>query len=302
MRGPQGTLYGALSLGGTVRVIPRQPDVSSFSGNLEVEVSQTENASELNKSLHGVLNVPIVADRLAVRLVAYGQDNEGYIDNVAGSNPTPNIVGTVAMGRVAKDVDGIGTTDTNGFRLSALWQPVDDISLSLNYVNQEDEQIGWPEVDLGLPGPYQQARVLVGEGDEVESLRNNIEIYNFVADLDFGSASLTSTTSNIEHSATSEFDLSFLIGPTFGPTVSSNIQDYDVWVQELRLVSELGGAFEYIVGAYFEDKERYRYGVGAWGAGCLRLIPRITLCLAMRLIANSKPQFLVKCRTNFQII
>lgn len=82
--GPQGTLYGASSQAGTVRLITNKPDLSGFSSSIELSLSATQDGEE-SWGVEGFLNVPVVDDRFAVRLAAYNVKYGGYIDNVPGT-------------------------------------------------------------------------------------------------------------------------------------------------------------------------------------------------------------------------
>jgi iron complex outermembrane recepter protein len=84
LRGPQGTLYGASSLGGTIKFISKQPDLKYFSGSTTDTVSWTQKGG-VNYEAQGVLNLPIISNRLALRIgVEHGHES-GYIDQVDGS-------------------------------------------------------------------------------------------------------------------------------------------------------------------------------------------------------------------------
>ncbi len=84
LRGPQGTLYGASSLGGTIKFISKQPDLKYFSGSTQETVSFTQKGG-VNWEAQGVLNVPVISNRLALRIgVEHGHES-GYIDQVDGS-------------------------------------------------------------------------------------------------------------------------------------------------------------------------------------------------------------------------
>src|SRR6185312_16686718 len=76
LRGPQGTLYGARSMGGTVRLITKTPDLTQSSGEVHAGVSDTSDTAEPNYTFDGIVNVPIVTDRVALRLT-------GFYDNQA---------------------------------------------------------------------------------------------------------------------------------------------------------------------------------------------------------------------------
>ncbi len=85
LRGPQGTLYGSGSMGGTVRVIPKAPNLQDVEGSISGRFSNTSEEGDNNTMIQGVINVPLIEDTLAMRAVAYQFDNSGYIKNVAGS-------------------------------------------------------------------------------------------------------------------------------------------------------------------------------------------------------------------------
>ncbi len=86
LKGPQGTLYGASSESGTVRIITNKPDPTKFSGSLDLKGNQILHHGA-GYELEGYVNIPLSAD-VAVRLVGWGEYDGGYISNVAGSNPS----------------------------------------------------------------------------------------------------------------------------------------------------------------------------------------------------------------------
>lgn len=125
VRGPQGTLYGAGSLGGLYRIISNKPDLTDTSFRTRVAAEVTEGAG-IGVTLDGVYNQPIIEDKLAFRVSAYLEEHDGYIDNPR-----------------------LGTTDTNdleiwGLRPSLLWQINSnwslDASFNLQTINYDDAQ------------------------------------------------------------------------------------------------------------------------------------------------------------------
>jgi outer membrane receptor protein involved in Fe transport len=81
LRGPQGTLYGASSMGGTIRFVTKQPDLTTFSGELDAGLSKTSRTDNFNYESSAVVNLPIIPDKLAVRAsLAYNYD-AGWINN-----------------------------------------------------------------------------------------------------------------------------------------------------------------------------------------------------------------------------
>src|SRR6185312_4260436 len=78
LRGPQGTLYGARSMGGTVRIITKTPQLSEYSADVHGGVSDTWNTNRPNYTGDGIVNIPLVQDRVALRLTAFYDNEAGY--------------------------------------------------------------------------------------------------------------------------------------------------------------------------------------------------------------------------------
>ncbi|MBP6310485.1 MAG: TonB-dependent receptor, partial [Arenimonas sp.] len=91
LAGPQGTLYGSSSQSGTLKLITNKPDASAFAAGYALELNTVESGGT-GYNIEGYLNYPF-ADNVAIRLVAWTQENAGYIDNVFGERnfPTPDI-------------------------------------------------------------------------------------------------------------------------------------------------------------------------------------------------------------------
>jgi outer membrane receptor protein involved in Fe transport len=89
--GPQGTLYGASSQAGTVRLITNKPVVSEFQANVAAEYSQTAKGEDSNK-VEAMINIPLIENTLAVRGAFYSDNRGGYIDNVEGTFQADNNV------------------------------------------------------------------------------------------------------------------------------------------------------------------------------------------------------------------
>ncbi len=251
LRGPQGTLYGSGSMGGTVRVIPASPNLQAVEGKVAARYSATGEKGGDNTMVQGVFNVPIIEDKLAVRAVAYQFKNSGYIENVAASNPLPSVAAAIALSGVARDRSDVGNDEYTGFRISALWSPIEQLNVTLVHTYQEIEQDGFPEVHLDLPGDFLQARLGVGPGtgDMDEGFGNEVDITNLNIEYDFGWGALSSSTAKIAYDSYSRFDVSF-----FGiPTGSQFSKTTDVFVQEFRFTSQFDGPIQFLAGLYYED-------------------------------------------------
>ena len=256
LRGPQGTLYGSGSMGGTVRVIPNAPNAESLEGSISVNYSNTSEEGGNNTMVQGVLNIPLVQDELAVRAVAYNFRNSGFIKNVAASSD-PDVdailAGGKAFGAVPVNRDDVGNDTYKGFRLTTMWLPADNLDITFGYTTQEIEQTGWPEVDLALDD-FQQARLPVRDGLS-EGLENKVDIINLNANFRTSWGEFTSTSSWIDYEHFSLFDFSFLLGL---PIDSRGEKIVDNFVQEIRFSSDFDGPLQLLAGAYYEDRKSSR--------------------------------------------
>ncbi len=130
LKGPQGTLYGASSMSGTIRMITSKPDATKFAGAVNAGVGSTRNANGENYDLDGMLNIPLVEDKLAVRLVGYYGEEAGYIDDMLD-------YGIGGLG-----AEGANNVTVTGGRAALRWYVTDDVTLDAMWVHQEIETDG----------------------------------------------------------------------------------------------------------------------------------------------------------------
>lgn len=257
LRGPQGTLYGDGSIAGTVRAIPNAPDLNYFSAKVSGSYSSTADEGGDNTSLRGVINIPVVDDTFAVRIVAYDYDNSGYYKSVSGSNADKQIWAD-AFGGVASDKDDVGSDEYTGARITALWQVTDNFDASLTYMAQDIEQSGIPESFMNLGGtrraPFQKL-----DGSD-EALGIDLDVTNLKMNWNLDSFILTSSTSKAETETLQDRDVGLFFGPLIGVddiplflTDSGNIESF---TQELRLNTRLDGPWQFLLGAFYQDVEK----------------------------------------------
>ncbi|MDH5737565.1 MAG: TonB-dependent receptor plug domain-containing protein, partial [Gammaproteobacteria bacterium] len=145
--GPQGTLFGASSQAGTLRIITKKPKINEFEAGFKGSTASTYKG-EMSSTSEGYLNLPLVDDKLAVRAVFYNANEGGYIDNVYGSfTPDPNINPTlpanepaVATYESATNVDLVeadfNDTSYKGYRVGAKYLINDEWSLLVQHMQQ----------------------------------------------------------------------------------------------------------------------------------------------------------------------
>ncbi|HKS55342.1 MAG TPA: TonB-dependent receptor [Steroidobacteraceae bacterium] len=150
LRGPQGTLYGASSQSGTLRVITNKADPKGFDAWADAELSSTSGGG-ISHDLSAMVNVPLVQDKLAVRLVGFSTEDAGFIDRVLSDSAG----GTYNNADVAdKDVNTIKTT---GARASLRWDATDNVNATLAVVFQDVEADGHGDITRGA-GDLNQVR------------------------------------------------------------------------------------------------------------------------------------------------
>jgi iron complex outermembrane receptor protein len=150
LAGPQGTLFGSASMSGAIRMISNKPRADAFDAKVSLSGGQTQGSGDLNHTVEAMVNVPLIADRLAVRLAAYSSYQAGYLDNTPASESLRTNVRVIQNpgGRfnnttfLVKDNFAFQPKDMNdvryqGGRVSLGWQITDDWSARIQYTQQK---------------------------------------------------------------------------------------------------------------------------------------------------------------------
>jgi outer membrane receptor protein involved in Fe transport len=256
LRGPQGTLYGSNSLSGTLRYIPAEPDLQALTGDIKVGYSQTGGSGGDNTLIEGVVNIPVVEDRFALRAMAYRHHNDGYVRNIAGDDPELQADAALfGAESLAVNQDHIGSSTYTGGRLSALWRPTETFEFSLTYLTQDVAQDERPFEQTQF-GKFQRSTYKFGEtvGNE-DSLKTDVDILNVSAEYDLGWGTVFSSTSWIEQSYVRKWEIGSFFGSPHMPIPQISTTNAEVFVEELRLTSELDGPMQFQAGLYYEDSE-----------------------------------------------
>lgn len=239
LRGPQGTLYGEGSLGGTIRLISKKPVFNEWQSIGVGAFSVTEGGDE-SYQLSGALNAPLVADKLAMRLNATLVDRGGFIDNAQTG---------------AKDVNG---SKTLNLRANVRFMPHDDVDLYLSYLHQDIDAVG-AQAFTSLP----ERTTLAAFGQNID---DQIDLVNLTANISLPWFDIVSSSSYQERRRDDETDVRalydtvrFVFEPFFGPLdLSEGVAQFGVTreqaiSQELRLVSPGERSLRWILGVWYKD-------------------------------------------------
>lgn len=234
LRGPQGTLYGQGSAGGTMIFHTRNPDLEEAEMTGEVFGSGTRDADDLNWGASGAISVPLIKDVLAVRISGGFSRQQGYADAYAGAiNGAPS-------------AQHVNWQENSDLRVAVLFKPAENVSLRgqvWRFKPQQGFQSLYSSVD-----PY--AYALTGGVDGFS--RSKYTLYSLVADIDFDGFALTSSTSYLK----GFFGTRFPLG-AFG-VVGGNYDSYfnpENFNEELRLHSTGDGPFHWVVGGNLSKGE-----------------------------------------------
>ncbi|MBZ6379584.1 MULTISPECIES: TonB-dependent receptor domain-containing protein [Pacificimonas] len=255
LKGPQGTLFGAGSIGGVVRTIPVAPRLNEVSGSLKAGYGLLDRSDEDDTTLEAVLNLPLVDDRLALRVVGYRMERGGYVERVS----TPELEAESARTGLPVDLgQDLGDLLYVGGRAALLWQATDRLSVTVTAATQTLEEDGPAVVDLDLGG-YQSQQLRTPGAEELSE--SEFWFVNAVGEYDFDWMSATASYTHIdEEKVRQEYSEYSSLGALLG--FSADKQG-DIF--ELRFASNLEGPLQFVTGVYYEEFSRRQDQVAEWG-------------------------------------
>ena len=262
--GPQGTLYGAGTLGGAIRYIPKKAEMDISSAKIYGDLYSVNESDSLGSTSGIIFNTPIIKDTLAIRGSFQHYYDPGFIDyayvvkEIGVSNPQPTNADYDSNLKRVKDANG-EKTDTA--RLSLRWTPTNDFEANLTYYYQDQKVEGRSLVHQESfgSGPYDSAlRVL-----EPNHIKN--ELYALEMSYDLGFAELVSATGYSNYDEQGQRDqtdllLDFEYGYESFPSFTAftrEIQEDETFTQEVRLVSKSQGPLSWIVGAFYNKFDSF---------------------------------------------
>jgi iron complex outermembrane receptor protein len=244
LRGPQGTLYGANSMGGAIRLVMNKPDYEAFETRGDATVSSTSKGEE-SYTLNGVLNVPLVEDKVAVRAVTYYRFGGGFIDNVLRQNPA----GTRIVERDINDEKSWGA------RFSLGLKPTESLTITPSVFRQKTR------IEYGNEFQNDFSDLSVFNKRVATPENNNFTLYSAEVRWESGNWEVFSATSYFESdfdSVEDATDFYFQFGIVTPDEIARNLQAIrnERLSEEFR-ISYRGERFGTVVGAFYLDEDRF---------------------------------------------
>ena len=233
LKGPQGTLFGAGSMSGTVRFITHKPDLSQQSFAFSGSAASVEDGNELYRG-EAVANLPIVAERVGLRAVAWGDTGGGYIDQQRS-------------GALYEDVND---QTVWGTRLTLVSRLTDAFSVTLMGLYQESEADGSQYFEFGQDS-YRNI------SPTQEPFEDEIKLFSVVADYDVGFGTFTGTVSYMDRQLFLSRDSTPTARRFDLPVDLAYHQDQDIanLSSELRFSSAFDGPAQFVAGVFYAEQE-----------------------------------------------
>ena len=270
LRGPQGTLYGASSMSGTIRYIPKAPDLNTVGGYITVEGSETAQASG-NYNFNGALNLPIIDGVLALRLVGWKLYDSGYINQIRVGEGVSGLVNTGTAAKPNYQVEsaqalgylkGVNDDDVGGGRAILRFKPSDKLTIDTTYTAQTETSGGssryTPAGTTGFSGgpiaPVQGCDLC--NTDLTQSpWSDNLKVFGATVTYDTGAGVLTGTANQFDRKTNFSFDSTPILltfpspvdqvpGETFEP------RNREVTSSEIRYASAFDSPVNFVAGVY----------------------------------------------------
>jgi iron complex outermembrane recepter protein len=249
LKGPQGTLYGASSMSGTIRFITKKPDLVKFGGYANAELSTTSKGGT-NLGIDGALNLPVVENKLGLRFTGWDTRNSGFID---------------AVRIPAGPINDANKENTRGARVQLRWQATEELNLLLSATSQSLRTEGSARFtppgtpsfgDVGAGFPSIVGGDLVNTDITQSPWDERLNVFGLTAEYKAPYGSLTATANYFDRKIAFAFDSSpilFFFGvPIAGITLEP--QERRVSSAELRYASSLSGPVNFVVGAFAQNE------------------------------------------------
>jgi iron complex outermembrane receptor protein len=276
LRGPQGALFGSGSMGGTVRLITNQPNLTQFQSTAQSVLSGTDGGG-FNHKDNLMVNLPLIDDTLALRVVGTEDYTSGWIDRIVanpfplvGGDPVGTVRGDVQDAPIVKQYPGSNAYQIYAARVTLLWKPTESLSITPSFFHETSTQNGISayDSDPGTSAHYQPF-------DIAEPLTDSLTAYSLNVNYSFPTFDVTSSTARWTRNSTQVEEASEAFnnpleaiaynynyglpnpgyyGPSgTGPEHGMEDDPSHQFSEELRLASTGRGRASWVGGLYYSD-------------------------------------------------
>jgi iron complex outermembrane recepter protein len=251
LKGPQGTLYGASSMSGTVRMLTNKPNASKTSASFNAGAGSTNGANGANYTYDGTVNMPIVAEKVAIRIVGYQSEQKGWIDN--------NLLGIL----------GVNNEKVDGGRVSLRWNIADATTLDAMYIHQTTNTIGaaWYQPIFGT---YAQSNQSTSPWSE------SLDAYNLALNWQVAGGTITASASKMRRAINYQYPGARILCTLYTPKGvdphtncfafdNATLEQYrsnafqpqtrSVFSSELRYASAWSGPVQLVGGLFYDNED-----------------------------------------------
>ena len=242
LRGPQGTLYGARSMGGTMRLITREPQLGSTEVSAHAQLSMVESGGD-GYQIDGNANVGI-GDSVALRVSGFSLTYGGFMDRRFPDSESPSEFSTV---------EDVAEQDMVGGSVSLLWKPTDNFTVRPMFIYQKSERNGLPLGDVHASNSTQQRLFDIPETADDEWMLSGLSMTLHTPLGDIVSASSYFDRDVLELEECSDWTADIL---GYSPPIATAIpveSPQRQFVQELRFASAFAGDLQLVTGLYYSD-------------------------------------------------
>ncbi|MFT6407431.1 MAG: outer membrane receptor protein involved in Fe transport [Arenicella sp.] len=275
LKGPQGTLFGASSQAGTLRLITRKPEFNEFGAGVTVDLSDT-SGGEGSLSVEGYINLPLIEDKLAARIAVYNSDQGGYIDNIAATRQiplsNPGFGGTVPSSRATADnaafvEDDFNDAEYKGFRATIKGQLNENWDATLQFVKQTLDTEGIFEFEPNVsPGDDLNAQTFNRDEGEDTVDMVSLTVNGVIGDLDviyngsYTERTFEGQTDYTGYANNGPFIPYYICSPGYDTCGSPSLFTTSFFetersVHEIRIASDSDNRLSFIAGVYYDDQQ-----------------------------------------------
>lgn len=247
LKGPQGTLYGEGSMGGAIKMIMAAPDKQEWRVRTAAATSQTSEAGDLNWDMRGAVNIPIIDDKLALRVVGTRRFKSGFVtyQNLGLEDPDDE--------------------DVRSIRAALSWQALNWLEANYTYLYDFNRRDQLPVVDDAF------LNELINTRTEDQYAETRFMVHSLTLNADLGFADLKSVTSYFDTRRNVQRRIPILQGlvdngtggalplELFPKGYTHVLTKLTSFSQELRLVSPGDERFDWVAGAFYRDRDQKFY-------------------------------------------